>query len=280
MRLKKQKIFLIGFFFILLVIAILPFFSAQAGVIPCATAENPRPCTICDMIVGVKNIIIFGLDILIVVSIVAIFIAGIMYIISAGSEESMTRAKEFLGTTLKGFAIVLMSWFIINIVMWVLSVNLPKSIQKVNWYTFTCNTSSSSIGPTSAESGEPTPSGYTFDPKIEMQMPDASDLLKSLLNCMQPKLPDADAKKISSISDSAGMDNCVNSWSRPPCAHIQNSCHYGGRSCRGRSYAADFGNEQYADQIISAATSCGGKALNEGNHVHVSIGDCGCDEGI
>ncbi|OGI34426.1 MAG: hypothetical protein A2259_05260 [Candidatus Moranbacteria bacterium RIFOXYA2_FULL_43_15] len=115
-----------------------------------------------------------------------------------------------------------------------------------------------------------TPDGYTYDPGIEQQMSDASNELKQMLTCMQPKLP-TEAKRISSISDSAGMARCATSWNRPPCAHAQNSCHYGGASCKGKSYAADFANEQYQSQISSAASQCNGRVNAEGNHIHVSV---------
>jgi hypothetical protein len=99
---------------------------------------------------------------------------------------------------------------------------------------------------------------------------------------MESKLP-SEAKRISSISDSAGMTNCVTgSYSEDLCAHTEDSCHYGGTDCPGESYAVDFGNESYGSQIVEAAETCNSDVytLNEGDHIHISIGQingCNCN---
>jgi hypothetical protein len=100
---------------------------------------------------------------------------------------------------------------------------------------------------------------------------------------MQSKLPDA-AKRITSISDSQTIQKCIDTYSRPPCAHAQYSCHYGGTKCRSqyKSYGVDFGEEQYSGDIGSAAKACNSRAFVyvEGDHVHVSVGmaeGCGCN---
>lgn len=273
---------------LILVLILFPSVSFASGIIPCGrSADDPStpniiensPCTLCHLVVGIKKLVDFGTEVLITVAAVGIFISGVMYVVSSGDEESVKRAKEFLGSSLKGFAIVLGAWFIVNVTMWALSFNSDMIKKGSNWYTFTCDMVSSSYKgeETSEYSGDTF--GYTYDPGIQLQMADASSELKDLLTCMQPKLPGG-AKRISSISDSAGMGKCVSDYQKPPCAHTQYSCHYGGRNCNGKSYAADFGNENLADQIQSAAVACGGKSLIEGNHVHVSIGNCGCDNNV
>lgn len=268
----------------------LPFFVQAEGLVPCGNGSDPgNACTLCHLIIGIKGIVDFGLELLITVSAVAIFIAGTMYIISSGSEQMMGNAKNFLGASLKGFTVVLMAWFFVNLTMWLMSAKTDLGIEKENWYNFTCSTTSSATGSgytspvydqggqTGQTGGDVT--GYTYDPGIEKQKKDMSSDLSNLLNCMQPKLP-ADAKKISSISDSAGIENCYkDKWTDPVCAHARYSCHYGGKTCEMKSYATDFANEKYANEIISVAKSCGANyTQNEGNHVHVSIGQkCGCN---
>lgn len=258
--------------------------SAMAGIIPCGNgSEVANACTLCYFIIGIKNVISFGAEILITVAVVGIFIAGVMYIISSGNEEAMTRAKGFLGASIKGFAIVSMAWLFVNVTLWVLSAKSDLGIGKTNWYTFTCVTQSSAgnapvLTPKAGEYGEDiSDKDYTYDAGIASQTKDASPALINLLNCMKTKLPNS-AKRISSISDSTGMSSCsINTWKRPPCAHTKYSCHYGGKTCQGKSYAVDFGNEQFSSQITSAASACGGTSINEGNHIHVSTGNCGCD---
>lgn len=131
--------------------------------------------------------------------------------------------------------------------------------------------------------------GYSFDPFIESQEKDASNELLALLNCMSKKNIPPAGMKISSISD--GKDGGVNCYRVHPnfpqcsktiktncCSHSKNSCHYGGRSCGGQSYAVDFGNESYSQTISRAASECGASfTKDEGNHIHVSVGSkCGC----
>ncbi|HRY82523.1 MAG TPA: pilin [Candidatus Moranbacteria bacterium] len=292
----SKKSFFATIIILLFLFLPLALINAQ-GVVPCGHGDDPNnACTLCHLIIGIKKIIDFGLKLLVVVAFIGIFIAGIMYIISSGSEEMMKRAKAFLTASLTGFAITLGAWLIVNIVIWSLSANPTIGIKGANWYTFTCSTKSSAANPAvttpsapsapstpnapSAPGGGGTASGYTYDPGIQSQASDASGDLTQLLNCMQPKLP-TEAKRISSISDSHGMENCAGTAWESSCAHTKDSCHYGGKnsSCIGKSYAADFGNESYSNQIISTARSCGANyAVMEGNHVHVSVGaSCGCN---
>lgn len=138
---KKFVVSLILFFGILM-----PNASFAAGIVPCGSGDNPdNACTLCHLVIGTKNIISFGAELLITVTVVGIFIAGIMYILAAGNEQSMETAKSFLGASLKGFVIFLMAWFFVNvIIMWVLAAKTGLGIKKNNWYTFSCNTTSSS----------------------------------------------------------------------------------------------------------------------------------------
>lgn len=144
---SKKKLVL---FFVLFLIPSIVFAS---GIIPCGRSADDLstpaineklPCTLCHLIIGVKNLVDFGTKVLITVAAVGIFISGVMYVVSSGSEEAVKRAKEFLGSSLKGFTIVLGAWFIVNITMWALSFNPSLSIGKTNWYTFTCVTASTS----------------------------------------------------------------------------------------------------------------------------------------
>jgi len=280
MSLKKFSILALIFFFGL------PIFVQAEGIVPCGNGNDPgNACTLCHLIIGIQSLVDFGLELLITVAVVAIFIAGTMYIVSSGNEQMVGNAKNFLGASLKGFTIVLMTWFFVNLTMWLMSAKTDLGIEKENWYTFTCSTQSSATGSgyaSSSSGGDQTGgdvSGYTYDPGIEKQKKDISSDLSSFLSCMQPKLS-AEAKKISSISDSAGIEKCYKeAWTDSVCAHTKYSCHYGGKTCEMKSYAVDFGNEKYSSEIISVAKSCGANyTANEGNHVHVSIGKkCGCN---
>jgi len=139
--------------FLLFVGIFLPIFSAQAGLVPCGSSQDDATtlnvdesqiCTLCHLIVGIQNIVSFGLKLLITVGAVGIFIAGVMYIISSGNEGMMTNAKAFLTASLTGFTIVLCAWLIVNVTMWILSAETKLGVEEAtNWYTFSCKTQSS-----------------------------------------------------------------------------------------------------------------------------------------
>lgn len=141
---NKKLFFSLALFFLILI----PFATSAQGIVPCGHGDSPTDaCTLCHLILGIENLVSFGLKILIVVAVVGIFIAGVMYIVSSGNEQLISAAKNFLGASLKGFAIVLMAWFFVNITFWIMSVHNDLGIGATNWYTFTCNTQSSAVPP-------------------------------------------------------------------------------------------------------------------------------------
>jgi hypothetical protein len=262
------------------------FLFLDGHIVPCGRKTNDpgtdvnetQECTLCHLFIMLKNVFDLMISLLIVAAILFITIGGIIYIVSAGNTNMTSLAKEIIKKTLIGFALMLAGWLLVYTLLVFLSAgNMLGSGGK--WYEFNCDLDSSFQGtPTQIE---PDDSGYTYDPGIESQLSDASEELTTLLNCMKEKLP-SEAKRISSISDSAGMINCIGSnYSQPPCAHKKNSCHYGGTQCVGISYAVDFGEESYANQIEQVAQECnpGVNVYKEATHTHVSIGEtngCSC----
>lgn len=284
------------------------YLTLRRSIVPCArdcdepattTIDESGPCTLCHLLIMAKNIFDLMFAWLIIVALGFLTIAGVIFIVSLGNQARRALAKNIVEKTLGGFALFILSWLIVYTILVVLSVDedmlgLTRGVDR--WFEFSCSTTSS-YGAYQGEGYElpPTPPGppppgptappddtpYTFQPGIQPQVGDASTALLEFMFCMNEQLPAA-AKVVSSISDSAGMDRCVNDYSRPPCAHSEFSCHYGGRNCRGESYAVDFANEYYHSMIYAAAIACNGSAyvVNEGTHVHVSIGaasGCGCN---
>jgi hypothetical protein len=133
--------------------------------------------------------------------------------------------------------------------------------------------------------------GWTYDSGVQSQMAAASSDLQSLLSCMQGKLP-AGVGRISAITDTYVGTNtslikqCADQGGGS-CKHTVHSCHYGGRTCQGQSYAVDFGDgdpqqPDHLSALENAAQQCGEKWMtsDEGGvqtHLHVSVGSCGCD---
>jgi hypothetical protein len=123
-----------------IILGIVPLIVQAGGIVPCGN-EN-TPCNLCDLLLGINNLIQWGLGIVTVIAIVAIFFAGIMYIISAGDSSMMQTAKGFMSSALIGFAIFLGAWLIVYVVMTVLSARPDSIIDSKSWNSFTCNTSS------------------------------------------------------------------------------------------------------------------------------------------
>lgn len=312
---KNKKLFFLLLFGFLL---IAPTSAINAeGVIPCGNGITD-PCTICHFIVGFKNLIDWGRNILIALSITSLSIAGVMYVVSSGDPEMTKKAKNLAVNTVIGFSLMLGAWLIINTTFWLFSAKTTTGdstgkyslgLEAKSWDTFTCSTASSSTAPTGEESVTPPISDLTdFCNTITFQNDairnqcfngDASPELMGLISCMYNQFDflfgyDSKAMMINSISDSNGGVNCYATYTKqctPPtittncCFHAKNSCHYGG-TCAGQSFAIDIntsgGSVATANQIQVAATQCGAKSLVEGTHIHASIArsGCNCDQNL
>ncbi len=129
----------------------------------------------------------------------------------------------------------------------------------------------------------PPDGSFAYASGIASQVSHASPRLTTLLSCMAAKVP-GNVGLITSISDSQIVSGgktwqyCAQNGQGGGCAHVANSCHYGGRTCVGQSYAVDFGDDENSLLLIQAANECGATAeVHNGNHVHASVGSgCGC----
>ena len=124
--------------FLLLLPVLFSPLATKAALVPCGTSEHPEVCTLCHFIVGIKNIIDWGMGILTF----AIVLGGIFYIISAGNQEMMKKAKTIIIQTLTGFAIVLGAWLIVTYSMYIIGSSNRDGVMRTDgaWYEFTCDT--------------------------------------------------------------------------------------------------------------------------------------------
>lgn len=219
---------------------------------------------------------------LIVVTLSAVLmlsVGGFMYLTSAGNTSAMGSAKTVIVDALIGLVIALAAWlvlYIINPDLVKVSLSTLPPVSGGQTYQTT---------PVTPGTGAPgTCGGLT--PQSGINCGDASQKLADILTCMKGKGITA---TVSSVGDSQGFDKCKNSWSRPPCAHAETSCHYGGgksktdAECQ-KSHAADLsvrnaaGNMDLsiANAIKAAATACGARVNDETNlpgvapHIHIS----------
>lgn len=209
------------------------------------------------------------------VGIVALFMiiwGGFMYLTSAGNTSRMDSAKTVIFDAFYGLIVALAAWLI----LFVINPDLVKVKISITPVAVVAPPVLPPIVPPPPPGLAGTCQGLPTQTGISSQCKDVSPSLSGLLLCIYNSQPNA---TISSISDSAGYDLCKNNYSRPPCAHAQNSCHYGG-SCTDGSHAVDFSTSNLsAATLIQAGTACGASyTLNEGNHVHLSVGSgCGCN---
>ena len=245
----------------------------------------------------INNLISFLLTIVIVfIAPLMIAYSGFLFVLNPVNAGGKEAAKKILTNTVTGIVIALAGWMIVDAVMAVLYN--PKDAGST-WTNLITTGGGDFCIPLKAslnqaqQTGIPTlgvtPGGgagkFTFNPGIDAQVVTESVPLAGLLSCMSDKL--TKNAIITSISDSAitsgkaTIEQCAASGKKIGCAHTANSCHYGGRNCTGSSYAVDLAGDLNA--LATIANQCGASSLNEGNHLHVSVGQqngCGCDAGL
>lgn len=252
------------------------------------------------LVTVINNIIIVLLSIMIVFfAPLMIAYAGFLFVVNPTNAGGKEQAKKILTNTIVGIIISLSAWMIVGAIMAVLYKDPTRDGS--TWGTWQelmvgGGSSDGCLGQPGSGAPAPTtpapkkppvtvvpPKGkFVYAPGIDKQASHKSAAVVVLISCMAGKLT-KDAT-ITSISDSTivsgknTFQTCVAKGKTIGCAHAANSCHYGGSGCVGSSYAIDLAGDLNA--LDTLAMSCGASALNEGNHLHVSIGrpnGCGCD---
>jgi len=244
------------------------------------------------LILVINNIIRLLLTIAIVfVAPLMIAYAGFLLVVNPVHPEGKTRAKSLLLNLAIGLVIALSAWLIVDLIMATLYNDEFGTWSEIitTGGEPACLTFPTELAPA------PTPGGVVVAPGarvpdtsfdyragIEKQKPHASAALNTLLSCMVSKVP-GNVGEISSISDIliTSDEETFSTCASGECQHAKNSCHYGGTTCVGKSYAVDFGDEQNTSILAAAAQACGADFVNlETDHLHVSVGAaCGCDDG-
>lgn len=257
------------------------------GLIPCDTN-----CTLCHIVIGFKKIFDFFIGLLFVATMLAVTVAGVFYMISAGSKTLTETAKKSLTYALMAFVIGMGAWIIVNTIMVGLGFKHPYG---GNWWEFTCDTSKSQ-GPVSSgsapnwnagkdnsnESGECTPTGNGCG---GMSAPGVagcdytSAKLSQVMACMNQKVSGAKVTSVTKNNLPDWCQKCVWDYAgEGTCSHVENSCHFGGRNCKGTAQAADMGGANL-NTMAAAARECGGEyVIFYSSFIHVSVNnaECGC----
>lgn len=286
---------MIRFFILALLVAIsIPSMALAQnffGPIVPQTCDGPT-CQACHLVLLADNIIEFLISIFAVIGAILVAWAGLLMATSRGDTGQLARGKSILLNSIVGLVIMLVAWLVVDTIMKTLAgsdaYGMWQEIKcvEIKEYTNTATLVSPDANPLPEEEiGEPpvlvvNPDyAFSWQTGIRAQESHASGELNLLLSCMSSKV-EPDVGQISSISDSY-IVNGSKTWQQcagGQCQHGKSSCHYGGKSCVGKSYAVDFGDEWNAGGLAAAAKACGADFIgNEGDHLHVSVGAaCGC----
>jgi len=217
-----------------------------------------------------------------------IMIGGFWYLTSAGNTSRTGEAKKIITNALIGLLVALVTWLLLYVInpdfvnvdlrsLEAIHISSEEGLQYPD---------DPNAPPAPPGSDTPRPPGPVGGQCAGMDMQaaiyssqcnDAAPAVLALISCIEEQVPDA---QISSISDDQGFTYCQYHWSRPPCAHTDNSCHYGGAAKEPKSCAVDISTRGVgAIALVNAGRSCGAaKVINEGNHVHFSVYGCKCDQ--
>jgi hypothetical protein len=252
------SVFFLGMTFILFSPLVLAAESSGGGIVPCGT-DSTGPCTLCHFIIGIQNLVQYGLYLVTTMAFVGIFIGGAMYMISVGDSAMIESAKRFIGASLVGFALVLGAWLIVNIILNVMPVRQNLGIGKTNWYTFKCDTTSTQgSGKNDGSTGStPTPTSTNVNDQIcglsnkgkcfkgvsvvaacpegySPALGSATNPCPSTYNCCEPNgLPTSSVGRcgINNAGEcKSGVINCPSGWTSTM-GNPTNPCKSGSKCC-------------------------------------------------
>lgn len=306
---------LIPLFLLVIVLMPLPALAADATffgpiIPPECNCEEGEVRTAADygcVLATVQNGMNFAISISIIIMLFYMVLIGFQFITSAGNPSAREAARKRVMNLVFGFLLLLGAWLLVDFIMKTLYKEDASagSVTLGPWNSILGATSDAKclkmsppppalpevvgIETPSTGTGTGVPAGdgsfprseFTYQSGIAAQIPHASADLSNFLTCVAGRVPDG-VGNISSISDSR-IVNGSRTWeycAANGCAHSARSCHYGGRSCVGQSYAVDFGDEQNKGTLMPAARACGASfVLDEGDHVHASVSGsrCGCN---
>lgn len=275
--------------------------GSTGGLVPCTD-----DCTLCHLVLGFKNIYDYLLVLLLSATTLVVVAAGVMYMVSSGDKGMIDKAKSALTYALTAMILALVAWLIINATLSALGYTKVGS-----WYNFTCDTTQTK-GPTGGTGGGTLPGtpgqntgtpngncgGISTSGNANGQCQYASTRLSSTLDCIKGRMAFEPSNKFNIFAFSLGIRSVlaasgvnISSLYRPQSG---NSCHAGGRNCKGETNASDLTGDM--DKAAQAAIACGAEtviyqakayaggqvytnASDHYDHVHISVNNaqCGCD---
>lgn len=103
--------------------------------VPCGIGAGDN-CTLCHLVVGIKNIFDWLMGLLFIATVVTITVAGVFYMVSSGNKAMISKAKQAITYALAAFLIGMGCWLMVNVIMTMFG------FKNQSWWQFKCDTSS------------------------------------------------------------------------------------------------------------------------------------------
>ena len=280
---KKSKVLI----FLILIFALIPIFQVFAApswlpLVPCGRTGQV-PCTRCDLFRLADNVIHFILEGLVppVAAVLFIF-AGLMILLGGAMPKRIELGKTIFKNTFWGLLIILASWLIAN--TFIQSFGPDKA--KGTWFRFTCREGVITPG------GPPpalcsNPAGLARQYNTAYPYNQNAPELNQLISCVNSRLGSfIDQSQIYTYERQ--NDLCNYTRGNPVCggcAHLVNSCHYGGPNGTTGARAVDFNavgisEQELFNRLSAIRSTCNfGFIKFENSHTHVSTVSCAGDTG-
>lgn len=140
MKTKNFKLKII-FSFAAIFFLFLPFFAANASLVPCGSAGKPA-CNFCFLLQMGQNIINFLVyDIAIPLVAVFIVVGGFYIMTAADSADRAKKGRDIIKTAIVGLIILLLSWIFVDILFRVIGGSAQPTGFNAPWYDIGRNVS-------------------------------------------------------------------------------------------------------------------------------------------
>lgn len=128
-----------------LLVLFLPLITKSAGLVPCGRIDDPktpdinegRPCTACDLLVLLQNVLKFAFVIAFLIVVGFIVYGGFRWIFSGGKEQNIKAGQQIITNAIIGIVIILTAWIIVNTIFWFIARAGGKDYTGT-WYKIEC----------------------------------------------------------------------------------------------------------------------------------------------
>ncbi len=113
------------------------FLAQSAGLVPCG-GINENPCTYCDLLQLVKNVIDFLVYLIFPIAAIMIIWGGIVVMTAGDSAERAGEGRKIITAAVVGILIALLSWLILDTIIQVTAPNFEVANLGRPWRQLKC----------------------------------------------------------------------------------------------------------------------------------------------